>query len=77
MEVDRHMICDTGGESLRIAEYFALLIEGNMMFSDEVVVKDRVVVRFSGKSVGLEGGRRDRETANSDIEFEKIDHIQE
>ena len=42
VEVDRHMICDTGGE--RIAKYFALLDEGDMMFSDEVVVRDRVGV---------------------------------
>ena len=28
VEVDRHMICDTGGE--RIAEYLALLDEGDM-----------------------------------------------
>ena len=28
VEVDRHMICDTGGE--RIAEYFAPLDEGDM-----------------------------------------------
>jgi len=40
------MIYDTGRE--RIVEYFALLDEGDMMFSDsdEVVVKDRVGVRF-------------------------------
>ena len=44
VEVDRHMIGGTGGE--RIAEYFALLYEGDMMFSDEVVVKDRVGVQF-------------------------------
>jgi len=44
------MICDTGGE--RIAEYFALLDEGGMMFCDEVVVKDGVGVRFSEKGVG-------------------------
>jgi len=75
VEVDRHMICGTGGE--RIAEYFALLDEGGMMFSDEVVVKDRVHVRFSEKGVGSEGGRRDRETAISDNKFERIDHIQE
>ena len=50
MEVDRHMICDTGRE--RIAEYLALLDQGDMMFSDEVVVKDRVGVRFSEKGVG-------------------------
>ena len=50
-----------------------------MMFSDEVVVKDRVGVRFSEKGVGSEGGRRDtgRKTAISDNKFEKIDHIQE
>jgi len=33
---------------------------GDMMFSDEVVVKDRVGVRFSERGVGSEGGRRDR-----------------
>ena len=75
MELDRHMICDTGGE--RIAEYFALLDEGDMMFSDEVVVKDRVGVRFPEKGVGLEGGKRDRKPAISDNEVERIDHIQE
>ena len=76
MEVDRHIVCDTGGE--RIAEYFALLDEGVMMFSDEVIsVKDRVGVRFSGKGVWSEGGRKDRKTAISDNKFERIDHIQE
>ena len=76
MEVDRHMIYDTGRE--RIVEYFALLDEGDMMFSDEVVVKDRVgaSVRFSEKGVGSEGGRRDK-TAISDNRFERIDYIQE
>jgi len=69
------MVCDTGRE--RIAEYLALLDEGDMMFSDEVVVKDRVGVQFSGKGVGSEGGRRDRKTAVSDSKFERIDHIQE
>jgi len=73
--MDRHMVCDTGGE--RIAEYFALLDEGDMIFSDEDVVKDRVGVRFSEKGVGSEGGRRDRKTAISDKKFERIDHIQE
>jgi len=75
VEVDRHMICDTGGE--RIAEYFALMDEGDMMFSDEIVVKDRVGVRFSEKGVGSKGGRRDRKAATSDNKFERIDHIQE
>jgi len=69
------MICDTGEE--RIAGYFALLDEGDMMFSDEVVVKDRVGVPFSEKGVGSKGGRRDRKTAISDNKFERIDHIQE
>ena len=71
MEVDRHMVCDTGGE--RIKEYLALLDQWDMLFSDEVVVKDRVGDRFSDKSVGPEGGRRDRNTAISDNKFEKID----
>jgi len=75
VEVDRHMVCDTGGE--RIAEYLARLNEGDVMFSDEVVVKDRVGVRFSEKCVGSEGGRRDRKTAIGDNKFERIDHIQE
>ena len=75
MEVDRLMVCDTGGE--RITEYFALLDEWDMMFSDEVAVKDRVGVRFLEKRVGSEGGRRDRKTAISDNKFERIDHIQE
>jgi len=44
VEVDRHMICYTGGE--RIVEYFALPDEGDMMFSDEVVVKDKVRLVF-------------------------------
>jgi len=74
VEVDRHMIGDTDGE--RIAKYFALVDEGDMMFSDEVVVKDRVGVRFPEKGVGSEGGRRDRETVISDNKFERIDHIQ-
>jgi len=69
------MVCDTGGE--RIAEYLARLNEGDVMFSDEVVVKDRVGVRFSEKCVGSEGGRRDRKTAIGDNKFERIDHIQE
>jgi len=75
VEVDRHMICDTGGE--RIAEYFTLLDEGDMMFSDEIVVKDRVGVRFSEEGVGSEGRKRDRKAAISDNKFERIDHIQE
>ena len=74
VEVDRQMVCDTGRE--RIAEYLAHLDEGVMMFSDEVVVKDRVGMRFSEKGVGSEGGRRDRKTAISDNKFERIDHIQ-
>jgi len=69
------MVCDTGGE--RIAEYLALLDERDMMFSDEVLVKNRVGVRFAKKGVGSEGGRRDRKTVINDKEFEKIDHIQE
>jgi len=69
------MVCDTGGE--RITEYLARLDEGDMMFSDEVVVKDRVCVGFSEKGAGSEGGRRDRKTAISDNDFEIIDHIQE
>jgi len=75
VEMDRHMICDTGGE--RIAEYFALMNKGDLMFSYEIVVKDRVGVRFSGKGVGSKGGRRDRKAAISDNVFERIDHIQE
>jgi len=75
VEVDRHIVCDTGGE--RIAEYFALLDQGDIMFSYEVVVKDRVGVRFSEKGVWSEGRRRDRKTAISDNKFERIDHIQE
>jgi len=54
-----------GGE--RIAEYLAHLNEGDVMFSDEVVVKDRVSFRFPEKGVGSEGGRRDRKTAMSEI----------
>jgi len=69
------MVCETGRE--RIAEYLALLDEGDMMFSYEVVVKDRVGVRFSEIGVGSEGGRRDRKTVISDNKFERIDHIQE
>jgi len=61
------MICDTGGE--RIAEYFALLDEGDMMFIDEIVFKERVGVRFSGKGAWSKGGRRDRKTAMSDNKF--------
>ena len=75
VEVDRHMIGDTGGE--RIAEYFAFLDEGDMIFCDEIVVKDRVGVRFSKKGVRSKGGRRDRKAAISDNKFERVDHIQE
>ena len=75
MEVDGHMDCDTGGE--RITEYLALLDQGNIMFSNEVVVNDRVSARFSGKSVVSIGGGRDRKTAMSDDKFETIDHVQE
>jgi len=75
VDVDRHMICDTDGD--RIAEYFALLDEGHIMCSDEVAVKDRVVVRFSEKGVGSKGGRSDRKAAISDNKFERIDFIQE
>ena len=75
VEVDRHMICDTGGEG--IAESFALLDEGDMMFSDEIVVKDRVGAWFSEKGVGSKGGRSDRKAAISDNKFERIDFIQE
>jgi len=48
-----------------------------MMFSYEVVVKERVGVRFSEKGVKSEGGKRERRTAISDNRFERIDHIQE
>ena len=72
VEVDRHMICDAGGE--RFAEYFALLDQGDMMFSDEIVVKDKVGVRFSEKGEGSKGGRRDRKAAIRDDKFERIDH---
>ena len=47
MEVDRHMVCDTGGE--RIAEYLARLNEGDIMFSDEVVLKTEWVLGFQKK----------------------------
>ena len=67
VEVDRHMIGDAGGE--RIAEYFVLLDEGDMMFNNEVVVKDRVGVQFLEKGAGSEGGRRDRGTAISDTKI--------
>jgi len=36
-----------------------------------------VGVRFSGKGVGSIGGGWDKETAISDLKFERIDHIQE
>ena len=62
VQVDRHIICDTGGE--RIAEYFALLDEGDMMFGYEIVVKDRVGVRFSGKSVWVEGWEEGQESGH-------------
>jgi len=75
VEADGHIVCDTCGE--RIVEYQARLDEWDVMFSDEVVVKDRVSVRFSKEGVGSEGGRRDRKTAISDNKFERIDHIQE
>ena len=47
--------------------------EGDMMFSDEIVVKDRVGVRFSEEGVGSMGGRRDRKAAISDNKFQRID----
>ena len=75
VDVDRHMIGDTGGE--RIAEYFAFLNEGDMMFGDEIVVKNRVGVRFSEKGVGAKRGRRDRKATVSDDKFDKVDHVQE
>ena len=75
MEADGHTVCDTCGE--RIMEYQARLDEGDVVFSNEVVVMDRVGVRFSEEGVGSEGGRRDRKTAISDNKFERIDHIQE
>ena len=75
VDVDRHMIGGTGGE--RIAEYFAFLNEGDMMFGDEIVVKDRVGVRFSEKGVGSKRGRRDRKATISDNKFERVDHVQE
>jgi len=64
-------------EIMYFTEYLARLDQGDMIFSDEVVVKDRVGVTFSGKGVGSEGGRRDRKSAISDNKFETIDHIQE
>jgi len=70
VEVNRHMICDTGGET--IAEYFAPLDEGDMMFGDEIVVKDRVGVLFSEKGVGSKGGRRDRKATINDNKFEEL-----
>jgi len=75
VDVDRHMIGDTGGE--RITEYFAFLNEGDMMFGDEIVVKDRLGVRFSEKGVGSKRGRRDRKATTSDNKFERVDHVQE
>ena len=51
-----------GGE--RIVEYFALLDEGDMIFSDEIVVKDRVGVRFSEKSVWVEGWEEGQESGH-------------
>ena len=38
------MVCDTGGE--RIAEYLERLDKGDIMFNNEVVVKNRVRVKF-------------------------------
>ena len=62
MEVDRHMIGDTGGE--RIVEYFALVDEGDMMFSDEVVVKDRVGVLFFSKRCRVGGWEEGQENGH-------------
>ena len=52
------MIYDTGGE--KIAEYLARLDQGGMMFSKEVVIKDRVGIRFSENLIGSVGGGWDR-----------------
>jgi len=75
VEVDGHMVCNTGGE--RITEYLALLDQGDIMFSNEVVVNVRVSARFSEKSVGSIGGGRDRKTTMGNNKFERIDHVQE
>ena len=70
VEVDGRMVWDTGGE--RIAEYLALLDYGDMMFKDEVVVKDTVGVRFSKKGVGSIGRGRDTKTAISGNKTKKL-----
>ena len=75
MKVDGHVICYTGGES--IAEYLARLDQGGIMSSKEVVIKDRVGIRFTGKGIGSIVGGVDRETAIGDNKFKRIDHIQE
>jgi len=76
VEVDGHMVCDTGGK--RIAEYLSHLDHEDMILSDEVfVVKDRVGVRFLEKGIGSVGERRDSKTAISDNKFERIHHIEE
>ena len=58
MKVDGHVICYTGGES--IAEYLARLDQGGIMSSKEVVIKDRVGIRFSENLIGSVGGGWDR-----------------
>jgi hypothetical protein len=69
------MVCDTCGE--RVTEDLAFLDHRSMMFSNEVVVQDRVGVRFSEKGVGSVGGGWHREAAISNNKFERIDHVQE
>ena len=49
VEVDRHMVCDTGGE--RVMECLACLDQGIVLFSREVEIKDRVCIRFLNKGV--------------------------
>ena len=54
MKEDGHMVCDTCWE--RVSEDLAFLDHGSMMCTNEVVVKDRVGVRFSEKDVWSFGG---------------------
>jgi len=62
VEVDRHMIYDTGGE--RIAEYFALLDEGDIMFSDEVVCHGQSGCSVFGKRCRVGGWEEGQENGH-------------
>jgi len=56
------MIYDTGGE--RIAEYFALLDEGDIMFSDEVVCHGQSGCSVFGKRCRVGGWEEGQENGH-------------